>query len=136
MAKNNPRESFSLDRANQIVIRCAMIRFMTSRVSSRTVGHAPLRLRQLVPAGVMALMMVGLVTQALQGERGLRGWMDLQAEKQTRAKQLAALKAQNAELQNHVFRLSDETLDLDFLDERARLVLGLTGKNEQVIISN
>lgn len=136
MAKNNPRESFSLDRANQIVIRCAMIRFMTSRVSSRTVGHAPLRLRQLVPVGVMALMMVGLVTQALQGERGLRGWMDLQAEKQTRAKQLAALKAQNAELQNHVFRLSDETLDLDFLDERARLVLGLTGKNEQVIISN
>lgn len=136
MAKNNPRESFSLDRANQIVIRCAMIRFMTSRVSSRTVGHAPLRLRQLVPAGVMALMMVGLVTQALQGERGLRGWMDLQAEKQTRTKQLAALKAQNAELQNHVFRLSDETLDLDFLDERARLVLGLTGKNEQVIISN
>lgn len=136
MAKNNPRKSFSLDRANQIVIRCAIIRFMTSRVSSRTVGHAPLRLRQLVPAGVMALMMVGLVTQALQGERGLRGWMDLQAEKQTRAKQLAALKAQNAELQNHVFRLSDETLDLDFLDERARLVLGLTGKNEQVIISN
>ena len=113
-----------------------MIRFMTSRVSSRTVGHAPLRLRQLVPASIMALMMAGLMAQALQGERGLRGWMDLQAEKQERSEDLAALKAQNAELQNHVFRLSDEALDLDFLDERARLVLGLTGKNEQVIISN
>lgn len=84
----------------------------------------------------MALMMVGLLTQALQGDRGLRGWMDLQAEKQERAEDLAALKAQNAELQSHVLRLSDEALDLDFLDERARLVLGLTGKNEQVIISN
>ena len=84
----------------------------------------------------MALMMIGLMTQALQGERGLRGWMDLQVEKQERAEELAALKAQNAELQNHVVRLSDEALDLDFLDERARLVLGLTGKNEQVIISN
>ena len=125
-----------LDRTNQIVIRSGMIRFMTSRVSSRTVGHAPLRLRRLLPASVMALMMIGLMTQALQGERGLRGWMDLQVEKQERAEELAALKAQNAELQNHVVRLSDEALDLDFLDERARLVLGLTGKNEQVIISN
>ena len=113
-----------------------MIRFMTSRGSSRTVGHAPLRLRQLVPASVMALMMAGLIAQALQGDRGLRGWMDLQAEKQARTEELSVLKAQNAELQNHVFRLSDEALDLDFLDERARLVLGLTGKNEQVIISN
>ena len=113
-----------------------MIRFMTSRVSSRTVGHAPLRLRQLVPASVMALMMAGLIAQALQGDRGLRGWMDLQAEKQARTEELSVLKAQNAELQNHVFRLSDEALDLDFLDERARLVLGLTGKNEQVIIRN
>ena len=109
---------------------------MTSRVSSRTVGHAPLRLRQLVPASVMALMMAGLIAQALQGDRGLRGWMDLQAEKQARTEELSVLKAQNAELQNHVFRLSDEALDLDFLDERARLVLGLTGKHEQVIISN
>lgn len=113
-----------------------MIRFMTSRVSSRTVGHAPLRLRQLVPASVMALMMAGLIAQALQGDRGLRGWMNLQAEKQARTEELSVLKAQNAELQNHVFRLSDEALDLDFLDERARHVLGLASKNEQVIISN
>lgn len=95
-----------------------------------------MRLRQLVPASIMALMMAGLMAQALQGERGLRGWMDLQAEKQERTEELAALKAQNADLQSDVFRLSDEALDLDFLDERARLVLGLTGKNEQVIISN
>ena len=95
-----------------------------------------MRLRQLVPATAMALMLAGLMAQALQGERGLRGWMDLQAEKQERAEELAALKAQNADLQSHVFRLSDEALDLDFLDERARLILGLAGKNEQVIISN
>lgn len=113
-----------------------MIRFMTSRISSRTVGRAPMRLRRLVPAFVMALMMAGLFTQALQGERGLRGWLDLQAEKHDRAEDLAELKAQNSELQTHVFRLSDESLDLDFLDERARLVLGLTAPQEKVIISN
>ena len=112
-----------------------MIRFVTSRISSRTVGQSPMRLRQLVPALAMGLMTTGLVMQAMQGDRGLRGWMDLQSETGQRRAELAALKTQNNELQNHVFRLSDESLDLDFLDERARLVLGLTGKDEKVIIS-
>lgn len=113
-----------------------MIRFVTSRISSRTVGREPLRLRQLMPAFVMALMMAGLITQALQGERGLRGWMDLQNEYAQRSKELAVLKQQNGDLQRDVFRLSHESLDLDFLDERARLVLGLTRSDEKVIISN
>lgn len=113
-----------------------MIRFVTTRLSSRTVGHAPLRLRQLVPAFAMAIMMSGLIAQALQGERGLRGWMDLQAEKHLRAAELNAIAMENAKLQTQVLRLSDESLDLDFLDERARLVLGLMQPNEKIIISN
>lgn len=113
-----------------------MIRFVTTRISSRTVGHAPLRLRQLLPAFAMALMMAGLTAQAFKGERGVRGWMDLQSQTAMRAEELAALKAQNDKLQSRVFRLSDESLDLDFLDERARLVLGLSRADEKVIISN
>ena len=113
-----------------------MIRFVTSRISSRTIGQEPVRLRQLVPVFVMALMMAGLITQALQGERGLRGWLDLQTEHNVRAKELASLQTQNDDLQRSVFRLSHESLDLDFLDERARFVLGLTQPNEKVIISN
>ena len=71
--------------------------------------------------------------QALQGERGWRGWNDLQHEKAALQEELAALKSDNAELQKQVKLLGNDNLDLDFLDERARLVLGLVGRDETIV---
>ena len=102
-----------------------MIRFFSSRVSSRTVGQAPLRLRRLLPTFMLVLVMGGLVFQALQGDRGLRGWQELRAKNKERAIVLAGLEEENAETMTRVLRLSNGSLDLDFLDERARLILGL-----------
>ena len=113
-----------------------MIRFATSRLSSRTVGQEPFRLRQLVLPLVLMLAIGGLAMQAFEGGRGWRGWVVLQGQTAERQMQLNALRDANAALSDRVARLSDEQLDLDFLDERARLVLGLTGKDEKVIISN
>lgn len=131
--KNQYANHFSLDRANQIVIRSTMIRFVTSRPSSRTVGQEPLRLRRLMPSFVLLLAIAGLTMQALQGERGWRGWNDLQQEKAALQEELAALKSDNAELQKQVKLLGNDNLDLDFLDERARLVLGLVGRDETIV---
>lgn len=111
-----------------------MIRFATSHPSSRTVGRAPLHLRQLVLPGLLVLAIGGLTMQALQGDRGWRGWMNLQAERAERQLHLAALQRDNELLAQRVARLGNEALDLDFLDERARIVLGLTGKNDTVIV--
>ena len=110
-----------------------MIRFVTSRLSSRTVGQEPLRLRRLMPSFVLLLAIAGLTMQALQGERGWRGWNDLQQEKVALQKELAVLKSDNAELQKRVKLLGNDNLDLDFLDERARLVLGLVGRDETIV---
>lgn len=110
-----------------------MIRFVTSRPSSRTVGQEPLRLRRLVPSLLLILAIGGLTMQALQGERGWRGWSDLQNEKTALTQELAALKNQNAELQKQVKLLGNDNLDLDFLDERARLVLGLVRRDETIV---
>ena len=110
-----------------------MIRFVTSRPSSRTVGQEPLRLRRLMPSFVLLLAIAGLTMQALQGERGWRRWNDLQHEKAALQEELAALKSENVELQKQVKLLGNDNLDLDFLDERARLVLGLVGRNETIV---
>ncbi len=110
-----------------------MIRFVTSRPSSRTVGQEPLRLRKLMPAAVMLLAIVGLAMQALQGDRGWSGWQDLQTESVELRGQLQSLKQQNDNLQSQAALLSNETLDLDFLDERARIVLGLVDRKDTVI---
>ena len=42
-------------------------------------------------------------------------------------------KLENAELQKQVKLLGNDNLDLDFLDERARLVLGLVGRDETIV---
>ena len=113
-----------------------MIRFFSSRVSSRTVGQAPLRLRRLLPTFMLVLVMGGLVFQALQGDRGLRSWQELRAKSKERAIVLAELEEKNAETMTRVLRLSNGSLDLDFLDERARLVLGLNRMEERVFFND
>ena len=110
-----------------------MIRFMTSRPSSRTVGRAPLKLRQLVVPALLLSMIGGLSYQALQGNRGLQGWQDLRAERQVRSAYLAKLETENAALQARAQKLSRDSLDLDYLDERVRVVLGLAGRNDTII---
>ncbi|HAT08267.1 MAG TPA: cell division protein, partial [Rhodobiaceae bacterium] len=91
------------------------------------------RLRRLIPSFVLLLAIFGLTMQALQGERGWRGWSDLQNEKVALQQELVALKSDNAELQKQVKLLGNDNLDLDFLDERARLVLGLVGRDETIV---
>lgn len=110
-----------------------MIRFVTSRLSSRTVGQQPLRLRALGPAFLMLLAISGLTMQALKGDRGWTGWQNLQDEASALQQELTALESQNDHLQSQVILLGNETLDLDFLDERARIVLGLVDREDTVI---
>jgi cell division protein FtsB len=112
-----------------------MIRFMTSRPSSRNFGVQPTRLRALVPTlGLLAMISV-LSYQALQGERGLRGWQDLAQQRAAKDKQLQSAQQMNAELNARIARLSADSLDLDYLDERARIVLGLVQDDEKVVFN-
>jgi len=71
---------------------------------------------------------------AIQGERGLFAWIQLNQQlKQTRA--LAdAVAGQRAELENRVRRLSSGSLDSDLLDERVRSMLNLARGDEVVIM--
>jgi cell division protein FtsB len=47
--------------------------------------------------------------------------------------QLRTLQTQRAEIENKTHRLSDEYLDLDLLDERARKVLGMARVDDVII---
>jgi cell division protein FtsB len=71
---------------------------------------------------------------AIQGERGLFAWIQLNQQlKQTRA--LAdAVASQRDELENRVRRLSSGSLDTDLLDERVRSMLNLARADEVVIM--
>ncbi len=70
---------------------------------------------------------------AVQGDFGLFRRVQINAEADALRVNRDALLAQLAQMQNMTHRLSDSYLDLDLLDERARLVLGYLRPDEIVI---
>ncbi|WBU57447.1 FtsB family cell division protein [Paracoccus sediminicola] len=70
---------------------------------------------------------------AVQGPSGLMRRIQLEAETETLRAERDALQAEVDEMENLTHRLSDDYLDLDLLDERAREVLGLMRPDEVII---
>ena len=70
---------------------------------------------------------------AVQGDFGLFRRAEILAEAQDLRAQLNAVRAEVAHMENLTRRLSDDYLDLDLLDERARTVLGMVRADEIVI---
>lgn len=70
---------------------------------------------------------------AVQDDYGLFRRAEILAESQDLRVQLEAVRADVARMENLTRRLSDDYLDLDLLDERARDVLGMVRADEIVI---
>ena len=70
----------------------------------------------------------------LTGERGVFALINASHQMEELTLRLAEVKAERQVLENKVALLSNHSLDLDMLDERARIVLGYTGRNERVIL--
>lgn len=73
------------------------------------------------------------VFAAVQGEFGVVRRVEILSEKEALTAERDKLKAQAARMENLTRRLSDDYLDLDLLDERARNVLGYVRADEIVI---
>lgn len=83
--------------------------------------------------GLVLTVGVYFTFAAVQGDYGLFRRIQIEAERERLAAELAALTAEVARMENRTRRLSDQYLDLDLLDERAREVLGLIRADEIVI---
>lgn len=69
---------------------------------------------------------------AVQGDHGLFRRIQIEAQEEELIRERDRLAAELAEMRNKTRRLSNEFLDLDLLDERARLVLGRLRPDEIV----
>lgn len=82
---------------------------------------------------LMILLSVYFAYAAVQGPSGILRRVQLQAETQELTRQRDSLQAEVDRMRNLTQRLSDDYLDLDLLDERARDVLGLVRADEIII---
>lgn len=81
------------------------------------------------------LMLFYLGFHTFTGERGVFALVQANQQLEETSQRLAETKAKRQALENKVMLLSNNSLDLDMLDERARIVLGYTGKNERVVFT-
>jgi len=83
----------------------------------------------------LALICVGVsfTFTAVQGKNGLFQRIQIEAEAEALARELAALESRTAEMENLTRRLSDDFLDLDLLDEQVRDVLGYARADEIIL---
>ena len=83
----------------------------------------------------MLLICVGayFTFTAVQGNYGLFQRIQIEAEADRLETQLAALRSEKERMEILTRRLSDDFLDLDLLDERARNVLGSKRPDELVL---
>jgi cell division protein FtsB len=101
-------------------------------------------LRQYIPEDIKLRRFMGplffsaavcyLAFHALSGERGIYAFLKQSRNLDASQQELAKLSAERKALENNVHLLSDDSLDLDLLDEQARRVLGKVDQHEVVVI--
>jgi cell division protein FtsB len=88
--------------------------------------------RAIVP-GILFFVGIYFTFTAVQGNNGLFQRIQVEAERDRLAEELAGLQEQVARMEILTHRLSDTYLDLDLLDERVRNVLGYVRPDEIVL---
>ena len=87
----------------------------------------------LVSIGLGAAILY-LGAHAVTGRQGLVAYVDLQARERTLEARLAELQSEHSTLEARAARLAPQTLDLDYLDERARVLLA-AGESDELVFA-
>lgn len=75
---------------------------------------------------------VYLGAHALTGRQGLLSYVELQAQERALTETAEALESERAALEARAARLRPETLDLDYLEERAEITLAARDPSQVV----
>lgn len=85
------------------------------------------------------LLFIGIlfyfIYQALTGNNGYKSYLSIKQQVITKQEELDNLKSQLKEIKNKVELLSNNSLDLDMLEERCRAILNYSYPNEIIIRS-
>ncbi len=94
------------------------------------------RARSMAGPLMVAALLAYFGFHAVQGERGILTWLQLDHQITRTAQLLEASRAEEGRLERRVALLRRDNLDPDMLDERARVVLNLAAPGDIVIFTN
>ena len=76
------------------------------------------------------------VYHAVQGDRGILAWMQVNQQIKVAQAELTKTDDERDAMEQRVALLSNSSLDLDMLEERARVMLNFADPNDLVIFNN
>jgi len=91
------------------------------------------RLKSLAAQLLGACVAGYFIYHAVQGDRGILAWLRVNQQLEASQQELAKSAADRAALEQRVALLSNSSLDLDMLEERARVMLNFSDPNDLVI---
>ncbi len=83
---------------------------------------------------VFGIFSVYFAVNAIKGDRGFFRYLYLKGKVEAAQQERARYAAIKKDLEHKVAMLSESSLDLDYLEERARIVLNMVGDGEYVIL--
>ncbi len=83
---------------------------------------------------VFGIFSVYFAINAVKGDRGFFRYLYLKGKVEAAQQEKARYAAIKKDLEHKVAMLSESSLDLDYLEERARIVLNMVGDGEYVIL--
>lgn len=90
--------------------------------------------KQVLKPVLGAALMAYFAYHAVQGDRGLLAWWQLRYQMETAEQELAAVKAEADHLKHRISLLKPESIDLDMVDERTRLLFAYAKPDEFILI--
>lgn len=91
------------------------------------------RFKDIVGPLISLCLMSYFIYHIFQGERGLYSWLRLQQRVVEEEKVLTTLQSEREVLERQVYLLRPDSLDLDMLEERVRLILNFARSDEIII---
>ncbi len=111
-----------------------LIRFLPFSFLRHAFMSEPFRLRHVLLFLGLLFIAGFIVHYVVAGDRGLKRIQQLKREYMIVKSDWETSQLKNQILLKNIERLSKKTLDLDYLDERVRIVLGFVKNDEQVIL--
>lgn len=91
------------------------------------------RLKQVALPLLGACLTAYFVYHAIHGDRGIYAWLRINQELKVANAEAASLQGERQALERRITALSSTSLDLDMLDERARVMLNFAHPDDLII---
>ena len=92
--------------------------------------------RQVAGSFFGGILVAYFLFHMVQGERGLFAWVQLNQQIDQEERENKNLLAERVAWENKIKLMRTDSLDADLLDERVRLMMGFSSKDEAVIFLN